>query len=260
MNSRLLGKHAIVTGGGSGIGEAICHRFAVEGARVAVLDLNVSSAERVAEHIQGCGGQATAFACDVSNQAEVQDIFSRVAESFGGFTTLVNNAGIGHVGNVEQTTSEDLDRIYQVNVKGVYHCLQTGVALLKQHGGGSIVNMASIASKIGIPDRFAYSMSKGAVLMMTRSVACDYVQDNIRCNSISPARVHTPFVDQYLKQNYPGREHEKMAGLEATQPLGRMGKPEEIASLAVYLASDEAEFVTGADFAIDGGFVNLKPE
>ena len=159
---------------------------------------------------------------------------------------------------MEQTEPEDLDKVYDVNVKGVYHCLVEGVVAMKQ-GGGSIVNMASIASSIGIPDRFAYSMSKGAVLMMTRSVACDYLKDSIRCNCISPARVHTPFVDRFLEKNYPGREAEMMKNLSATQPIGRMGQPDEIASLAVYLASDESSFVTGSDYEIDGGFLNLKP-
>ncbi|MEQ8837244.1 MAG: SDR family oxidoreductase, partial [Lacipirellulaceae bacterium] len=140
-----------------------------------------------------------------------------------------------------------------------FHCLRASLPFLKSRGGGSIINMGSIASTIGIPDRFAYSMSKGAVLMMARSVACDYLDDNIRCNCISPARVHTPFVDSFLKDNYPGNEAEMLANLSATQPLGRMGQPEEIASLAVYLASDEASFVTGANFEIDGGFHNLKP-
>lgn len=259
MSKRLADKIAIVTGGGSGIGEAISLRFAAEGARVAVLDLDGEAAERIAAQINEYGGEARSYACDVSNQTSVQGTIARVAEELGGLTTLVNNAGIAHIGNVEKTNPEDLDRVYQVNVKGVYHCLQAGIEFLKQNESGAIINMASICSAIGIPDRFAYSMSKGAVLMMTRSVACDYLEENIRCNCISPARVHTPFVDKYLENNYPGREVEMLANLSATQPLGRMGQPEEIASLAVYLASDESTFVTGANFEIDGGFHNLKP-
>ena len=259
MSTRLSDKIAIVTGGGSGIGEAISLRFGKEGARVAVLDLNHDAAASVAEKITGEGGEALPFTCDVADQSSVKDAFAKVNEAFGGLSILVNNAGIAHIGNVEKTTPEDLDKVYNVNVKGVYHCLEAGVAAMQKGPGGSIVNMASIASTIGIPDRFAYSMSKGAVLMMTRSVACDYLKQSIRCNCISPARVHTPFVDRFLENNYPGREAEMMKTLSATQPMGRMGQPDEIASLAVYLASDESAFVTGADYAIDGGFLNLKP-
>ncbi|QDT68665.1 4-formylbenzenesulfonate dehydrogenase TsaC1/TsaC2 [Planctomycetes bacterium MalM25] len=259
MGDRLAGKTAVVTGGGSGIGEAISLRFAAEGARVAVLDLENDAAQQVASRITADGGAARPYPCDVSDLAEVQAVFSAVTNDFGGLSTLVNNAGIAHVGNVEQTAPEDFDRVYRVNVLGVYHCLRTGVEALKVNGGGSIINMGSIASTVGIPDRFAYSMSKGAVLMMTRSVACDYVSEGIRCNSISPARVHTPFVDRFVEQNYPGREEEIFANLASTQPMGRMGRPEEIASLAVYLASDESAFVTGSNFEIDGGFHHLKP-
>lgn len=259
MSKRLAEKIAIVTGGGSGIGEAICLRFASEGATVAVLDLNPDAAAKIADQITSEGGEALPVTCDVSDRSSVEAAFAKVLEALGGVTTLVNNAGIAHIGNVEQTSPEDLDKVYDVNVKGVYYCLQAGVAAMKQGESGSIINMASIASSIGIPDRFAYSMSKGAVLMMTRSVACDYLSDAIRCNCISPARVHTPFVDQFVAKNYPGREAEMMKNLSATQPIGRMGQPDEIASLAVYLASDESSFVTGANLEIDGGFHNLKP-
>lgn len=259
MSKRLADKIAIVTGGGSGIGEAISLRFGEQGAKVAVLDLNQDAADGVVEKIKAAGGEAAAFTCNVADRASVQEAFGKVIEAFGGLTVLVNNAGIAHIGNVEQTTPEDLDKVYNVNVKGVYHCLEAGVAAMKQGDGGSIINMASIASSIGIPDRFAYSMSKGAVLMMTRSVACDYLKESIRCNCISPARVHTPFVDRFLADNYPGKEAEMMKNLSATQPIGRMGQPDEIASLALYLASDESSFVTGSDYEIDGGFLNLKP-
>jgi len=259
MSKRLAGKIAIVTGGGSGIGEAISLGFGEQGARVAVLDLNEDAAGGVVEKIKASGGEAAAFTCNVAERASVQEAFGKVTEAFGGLSVLVNNAGIAHIGNVEQTTPEDLDKVYNVNVKGVYHCLEAGVAAMKQGSGGSIINMASIASSIGIPDRFAYSMSKGAVLMMTRSVACDYLNESIRCNCISPARVHTPFVDRFLADNYPGKEAEMMKTLSATQPIGRMGQPSEIASLALYLASDESSFVTGSDYEIDGGFLNLKP-
>ena len=257
--ARLAGKIAIVTGGGSGIGEAISLRFGSEGANVAVLDLNMDNAQAVVDKITEGGGSAKAFKCDVSNTEDVASVFAAVKDEFGGLSVLVNNAGVASIGNVVDCTPEDLDRIYNVNIKGVYNCLHNGVKLMVENGGGAIVNMASIASKVGIPDRFAYSTSKGAVYMMTQSVAVDYLKENIRCNCISPARVHTPFVDGYLAKNYPGQEEEMFKKLSATQPIGRMGKPEEIASLALFLASDEAGFITGADYLIDGGFKNLKP-
>jgi len=257
--TRLNGKLAAVTGGGSGIGEAICLRFAAEGAHVAVIDLDLEAAERTCKTIQQAGGTAAPFRCDVSEQDEVTTTWSQAVDSLGGLTTLVNCAGIAHIGNVELTTSDQLDRIYQVNIKGVYNGIHVAIPALKQSGGGAIINIASIASTTGIPDRFAYSMSKGAVLMMTRSVAVDYLNDNIRCNCISPARIHTPFVDRYLAEHYPDNQQEMFDMLSATQPIGRMGKPAEVAALAVYLASDEASFATGADYEIDGGFNNLKP-
>lgn len=258
MSNRLDGKTAAVTGGGSGIGQAICTRFAQEGARVAIIELNPEAAKETAAMIQKADGQSAIYACDVSDHGQTKAVFESLIKDFASLTTLVNCAGIAHIGNIEKTTPEDLDRLYAVNVKGIYNCTQAAMPALRQQGG-TILNIGSIASTVGIPDRFAYSMSKGAVLMMTRSVACDYVKENIRCNSISPARVHTPFVDRYLEQNFAGREQEMFEQLSATQPIGRMGQPSEIAALAAFLASDEATFITGADYEIDGGFNNLKP-
>ena len=172
---------------------------------------------------------------------------------------LVCNAGIGFVGNLEKTSEDDLDRMYRVNVKGVYNTMYAVVPHFRQNGGGVILNMASIVASVGIPDRFAYSMTKGAVLTMTLSVAMDYLANNIRCNCISPARIHTPFVDGYLAMNYPGQEAEVFAKLAKTQPIGRMGTPEEVANLALFLCSDEAAFITGCDFPLDGGFIKLRP-
>ena len=255
---RLDGKVAIVTGGGSGIGESIALRFSEEGARVAVLDLNIEMAEMVVSQINAVGGEAKAFECDVVNSRQVTEVFSKVELELGNLTTLVNNAGIAHIGKVHNTTPEDLDRIYEVNIKGVYNCLHNAVKLFLNNAGGSIVNMASVGSTMGIPDRFAYCTSKGAVYMMSKSVAVDYIEQNIRCNSISPARVHTPFVDGLIAKTYPGQEQAMFETLSKSQPIGRMGKPSEIASLALFLASDEAAFITGADYLIDGGFNNLK--
>jgi 2-keto-3-deoxy-L-fuconate dehydrogenase len=171
---------------------------------------------------------------------------------------LVNNAGISHIGTVETTTVEDFDNVMRVNVKGFYNCMHAVVPHMKDNGGGVILNMASIAGSLGIPDRFAYSASKGAVIAMTYSVARDYLAHNIRCNCISPARVHTPFVDGYLRKNYPGREQEMFEKLAKTQPIGRMGTPDEVASLALFLCSDEASFITGVDYPIDGGLLNMR--
>jgi 2-keto-3-deoxy-L-fuconate dehydrogenase len=254
---RLDGKTAVITGAGSGIGRAIARRFAASGAAVVVLDLNVKSAEAVAAEIAAAGGTAIPFSCDVTSQTSVKAVFEQIfAKQL--VNILVNNAGISHVGTLETTTEQDFDQVFQVNVKGFYHCMQAVVGHMKANGGGVILNMASIAGSSGLPDRFAYSVSKGAAIAMTYSVARDYLAHKIRCNCISPARVHTPFVDGYLRKNYPGQEKEVFATLSAAQPIGRMAEPDEVAALALYLCSDEASFITGVDYPLDGGFVNLR--
>jgi 2-keto-3-deoxy-L-fuconate dehydrogenase len=249
----LTGKVAAVTGGGSGIGEAIAVLFARQGAQVAAVDLDEAAARRTAERITAAGGQARALRSDVSDGASVRTAFVNIDADLGRLDILVNNAGVAHVGTVESTTEEDFDRLFRVNVKGLYLCTQAALPLMLRGGGGVIVNMASIAALVGIPDRFAYTMTKGAVLTMTKSIAVDYMKKNVRCNCICPARVHTPFVDGYLAASYPGREQEMFQQLSAYQPLGRMGTPEEVAQLALYLCSDEASFITGQAFPIDGG-------
>ncbi len=250
----LTDKTAVVTGGASGIGLAISQLFARQGAMVHILELNEAAAREAVEGILAEGHQAFAYACNVAVQTEVEAVFEKI----GSPDILVNNAGIAHVGNVESTTEADLDRLYAVNIKGVYNCLHAAIPRMKQQGGGVILNMASIAGLVGLPDRFAYSTTKGAVLAMTIATAKDYLHANIRVNSISPARVHTPFVDGFLAKNYPGREAEMFEKLSKTQPIGRMATPGEIAALALYLCSDEAAFVTGCDYPIDGGFVKLN--
>lgn len=255
---QLTGKTAVITGGGSGIGKSISMLFAQQGATVFLLEVNADNGEQTVQEIVKKGGKAFCKACDVSNQAQVQQVFSEIFEQTNRLDILVNNAGVSHIGNIEKTQESDLDRIFRINVKGVYNCMQAGISFMKKTGGGAILNLASIASTVGIADRFAYSMSKGAVLMMTLSVAKDYIADKIRCNCISPARVHTPFVDNFLQQNYPGQEQEMFEKLSQSQPIGRMGTPEEMAYLALYLCSDEAGFVTASNYAIDGGFTGLR--
>ena len=255
---KLDNKVTVVTGGGSGIGRAISETYGAEGAFVALLDFNEEQGNEVVEAIKAAGGKAQFYKCDVSNISGVKQIFEKIKSEHGAVNVLVNNAGIAAVGNVEICTEDELDRIYAVNVKGVFNCLQAVIPQMVENEGGAIINMASIASSIGIPDRFAYSMSKGAAYTMTLSIATDYIDQGIRCNSISPARVHTPFVDGFIAKNYPGQEEEIFKKLSASQPIGRMAKPEEIGNLALYLASDEASFITGTDFPIDGGFIKVK--
>jgi 2-keto-3-deoxy-L-fuconate dehydrogenase len=250
-------KTAIVTGGASGIGLAISKLFALQGAAVHILELNDLLAKEEAGKINAAGGKATAHKVDISQQQEVNKAIAIIARN-GSIDILVNNAGIAHVGNAGSTNEEDFDRIYAVNVKGTYNCIHAVLTFMLNQKKGVMLNMASVASSTGIADRFAYSMSKAAIVGMTLSVAKDYIKEGIRCNCISPARVYTPFVEGFLKQNYPGREKEVFAKLEASQPIGRMATPEEIAYLALYLCSDEASFVTGCDYPIDGGFIKLN--
>jgi NAD(P)-dependent dehydrogenase (short-subunit alcohol dehydrogenase family) len=244
----LTDKSTVVTGGASGIGLAIATLFARQKAEVHILDVEEGTATAAAKEIMKSGGKATAHKCDVANQAEVDALLGEMRVDI-----LVNNAGVGHVGDVTTTTEADMDRLYNVNIKGVYNCARAVVPKMVDQGGGVILNLASIASLIGVADRFSYSMTKGAVLSMTRSVAIDYVKDNIRCNCVCPARIHTPFVDDFLAKNYPGEEDMMFKKLSEYQPIGRMGTPEEVAHLALYLCSDEASFVTGQAYPLDGG-------
>ncbi|WP_285009908.1 SDR family NAD(P)-dependent oxidoreductase [Pedobacter faecalis] len=247
-------KTAVITGAGSGIGQSIALLFARRGAMVYIVDVDEDGASGTLDLIRESGGNATFSRCDVTDQKAVVDLFTQL----GRIDILVNNAGIAHIGKADTTSEEDFEKVFKVNVKGTYNCLFAALPVMKSVGGGVILNMASIAAVTGLSDRFAYSMSKGAVSAMTLSVARDYIHDNIRCNSISPARVHTPFVDGFIAKNYPGRENEIFAKLSASQPIGRMGKPEEVAALALYLCSEEAAFVTGSDYAVDGGFIKLN--
>lgn len=252
----LNGKRAVVTGAASGIGLAIARLFAAQGAAVVLVDLDAQKVAAAAADIGGhADAMATGFACDVSSEQSVAEAFAMIGAPVD---ILVNCAGIAHVGSLLSTTAEDMDRLYAVNVRGTYLCMRAAIEPMIATGRGVIVNMASIAATAGLSDRFAYSMTKGAVLSMTLSVAKDFIGQGIRCNCISPARVHTPFVDGFLTKNYPGKEAEKMEVLARSQPIGRMGTPEEIAVLALYLCSEQAAFITGVDYPIDGGFFNLR--
>lgn len=255
---RLDGKVAVVTGGGSGIGRAIAELFAKQGATVCIVELNEQAGTDTQKAIQQNGGGAHVFACNVSQQAMVDKTIQEILVHHKCVDILVNSAGVAHIGRLDTTTEADFDRLFQVNVKGVYNMMHGVVPSMRAQKHGVILNVASVAATVGIADRFAYSMTKGAVLSMTLSVAKDYVKENIRCNSISPARVHTPFVDGFLKANFPGKEEEMFDKLSKTQPIGRMAKPNEVASLALYLCSDEAGFVTGTDYPLDGGFLKLN--
>jgi len=250
----LNNKKAIITGAGSGIGKAMAVLFAKQGAEVHIIEINEESSKIVLNEIRENNGNAYPHICNVSNQNEIVKVFGEI----GVHDILINNAGIAHIGKAGTTSDEDFDRVINVNVKGVYNCIFASVPWMKKNGGGVIINMASVASWCGLEDRFVYSTAKGAVAAMTLSVAKDYIHENIRCNSISPGRVHTPFVDGFLQKNYPGREEEMFEKLSKTQPIGRMAKPEEIAALALYLCSDEASFITGTDYPIDGGFLKLN--
>jgi NAD(P)-dependent dehydrogenase (short-subunit alcohol dehydrogenase family) len=250
-------KVALVTGGGSGIGKSICLRLALKQYKVLVVDLDLKSANETVNEIINSGGQAEAYTVDVSSNKQVLALFKNINEEHT-IDILINNAGIAHIGNIEQTKESDLDRLYNINVKGVYNCISGVIEAMKSQNGGVIINMASVASSVGIADRFAYSMTKGAVLTMTYSVAKDYLDYGIRCNCISPGRVHTPFVDNFLEKNYADNKEEMFDKLSKSQPIGRMGNPDEIAALVDYLCSDDAGFITGSNFPIDGGFVTLN--
>lgn len=250
----LANKKAVITGGGSGIGKAIAVTFAAQGAAVHVLELTTEAGADTAATIKAAGGQVTVHACNVASKDEVNKVFA----SIGAIDILVNNAGVAHIGKADTTPEADFDRVMSINVKGVYQCIAAAIPGFRAKGRGVIINMASIAAWVGLADRFVYSTAKGAVMAMTLSVAKDYMHENIRCNSISPARVHTPFVDGFIAKNYPGKEKEMFEKLSASQPIGRMAEPNEVAALALYLASDEASFITGCDYPIDGGFIKLN--
>jgi 2-keto-3-deoxy-L-fuconate dehydrogenase len=253
----LENKIAIITGAGSGIGKAMALLFAQQKAIVYVLDFNIIAAQEVASEITSKNGKAFAVEVDVTNQTLVIDVINKIGNANSKIDILINNAGIAHIGNAENTNESDFNKVMQVNVNGVYNCIHATIPFMTNKGG-AILNLASIASSVGLLDRFVYSTSKGAIVGITLSVAKDFISKGIRCNCISPARVHTPFVDGFLQKYYPSNKEEMFEKLSKSQPIGRMALPEEIAFLALYLCSDEASFITGCDYPIDGGFIKLN--
>lgn len=244
----LTGKVALVTGAGSGIGRAIAQRFAKAGAKVHVGDLNEAAGRETVALIRAAGGGAEFQQLDVADEASV----ARTAAATGPLHILVNNAGIGHVGTILQTNAEDMDRLYRVNVRGVFSVTKAYIGAMIERRSGSIINIASIGGILGVRDRFAYVTTKFAVVGITKQLALDHSADGVRCNCICPGRVETPFVKARL-QEYPDPE-KAYQEMSATQLIGRMGKPEEIAAAAHYLASDEAALVTGSSLVADGGW------
>ncbi len=253
----LSGKTAIVTGGGNGIGKAIVEDFIRNGALVHIIDVDDVGGGALCEKFNQTTTKVTFHYGNVSSHTEIKNIIDGITQTKS-IDILVNNAGVGFVGNIEQTDEATLDRLYEINVKGVYNCIQACIGNMKLNKSGVILNIASIASHVGLSDRFAYAMSKGAVLAMTYAVAKDYINDNIRCNSISPARIHTPFVDRFISKNYPENSEQMFDQLAKSQPIGRMGEPQEVATMATFLCSDKTAFITGTDYPVDGGFLKLN--
>ena len=251
MNNKTI----LITGGASGIGLALVEKFTTEGSNVYFIDSNGLLGRQVAKEFLEKGKSVTFLEVDIREESQVQHAIQSIPSKLD---VLINNAGISHIGNLASTTLADFERLFAVNVSGMFLCSQAALPKLIEEGGGSILNMCSVAATMGISDRFAYSMTKGATLSMTLSIARDYVNQGIRCNCISPGRVHTPFVDGFLAKNYPGKEQEMFEKLAATQPIGRMGTPTEIAELAYFISSDAGKFITGSNFTIDGGFTGIK--
>lgn len=253
----LKNKSVVVTGGSSGIGKSIVNTFATHGSEVHVLDVDKNATNSLAKEVNLKDLKVFTYYCDVSDSKQVIKSINNIVEKKN-IDVLINSAGVAHIGNIEACDEKDFDRLYNINIKGVYNCSKACIGNMKNNNGGVILNIASVASSVAVADRFAYSMSKGAVLTMTYSIAKDYLKYNIRCNSISPARIHTPFVDNFIKKNYPGKEKLIFEKLSKSQPIGRMGESQEVADLALFLCSDEASFITGSNYPVDGGYVTLN--
>jgi NAD(P)-dependent dehydrogenase (short-subunit alcohol dehydrogenase family) len=260
VTGRLDGRACLITGGGSGIGRATSIRFAAEGARVAVADIDLAAAEETVELTSDAADRpngAVAVSLDVTDEASCVDAVRRVVEAFGGIDVLFNNAGIAGVGTIEETSLELWERVMAVNVRGVFLVARAVLPVMVAAGGGSIINMSSTIAEIGLARRASYAASKGAVLALTRQMQADYAQHGIRVNALLPGTIHTPFVDRYLAESYD----DPAAGLEILkkrQLTGDLGRPEDVAAAALFLASDESRFVLGSGLFVDGGVRGAK--
>ncbi len=245
---RLEGKHAIVTGAGAGIGRAIALRMAEEGARVVVTDVDEESARSVASEIEG---DSLVHRTDVTKEKQVEALIQRALDEWGRLDVMVNNAGVGVAATTPETSEEDYDRVMDVCVRGTFLGMKYAIPAIRDSGGGSVTNMSSIAALVGLNDRAVYSAAKGAILSLTRAAAIDHIEEGVRVNCIAPGTVDTPWVAR-ITAGYddPEDAREKM---KARQPHGRLVSPEEIAAMAAYLASDEADSVVGAVMVVDGG-------
>ena len=252
---RLENKVSVITGASKGIGKSIAEKFAFEGSKVSICSRNSSNKEGllVVDEIKKNGGEAIYSSVDVSKYSEVEKLIQKTMDEWGKIDILVNNAGIGMLKSIENTTTNEWKNILENNLESVFNCTKSVIPHMRENGGGSIINFASVASYVGFADDSAYCASKGGVLMLTRQTALDYSKENIRVNSICPGFIETPELIHYLSQTEnPKLERQKVIDYH---PIGRIGTTEEVANVALFLASDESSFVTGADIAVDGGLL-----